>query len=85
VRWRGAHTLNRHRLVLGVVLFALVPLATEVSGLTALAGVTAILAAMIAFETRGYGADRAEIRHRFHVDGPSAELLPDELAEPDPR
>jgi low temperature requirement protein LtrA len=79
VRARGAGTLNTHRLVLGVILLALVPLGTEVAGLTALAFVTAVLAAMIAYETRGYGAYRNTARHEYNVLGPSAEVLPDEL------
>jgi low temperature requirement protein LtrA len=73
VRWRGAHTLNRHRLVLGAALCALTPVATEVSGLAALGFVAAVLAAMIAYETRGYGSERNRFRHGFAAKGPEAQ------------
>ena len=63
---------------LALVLFALVPLAQEISGLAALAGVTALLAVMIATETRRYGPGRSTVRHEYVTVGPTAELLPDE-------
>ena len=78
VRLRGAHTLNRHRLILALVLLALVPLAVEVSGLASLAAVAGLLAAMIAYETRSYGEGRIQVRHEYAVAGPTAELLPDD-------
>jgi low temperature requirement protein LtrA len=67
VRWRGVHTLNRQRLVLALVLFALIPVATEVTVLVTLGLVTALLAAMIVFETRGYGEGRTRVRREFDV------------------
>jgi low temperature requirement protein LtrA len=70
VRLRGAHTLNRQRTVIGLALFALIPAAGEVPALATLAGVTAILAAMIVYETRLYGERRGRVRHEFAVDGP---------------
>ena len=69
VRLRGAHTLNRRRLVLAVVLLALVPFAGELDSLAILAVVTALLAGLIAIETRSYGAGRTEARHAFYVEG----------------
>ena len=69
LRLRGAHTMNWRRLVLAVVLLALVPVAEEVDSLVVLAVVTALLAALIAIETRGYGPGRTEVRHAFYVEG----------------
>jgi low temperature requirement protein LtrA len=63
LRLRGAHTLNIQRLVLGVVLLTLVPLATVVDVLAVLAGVNVLLWLMIAYETRLYGERRYPLRH----------------------
>ena len=78
VRWRGGHTLNRQRLALGIALCALTPLATEVSGLASLGFVTAVLAGMIAFETRRYGENRSRARHEFAALGAEAQFAPRE-------
>jgi low temperature requirement protein LtrA len=72
VRWRGAHTLNPQRLVIGTALCALSPLATEVSGLVSLAFVAGLLAGMIGFETFRYGEARARARHEFAIQGAEA-------------
>ena len=69
VRLRGAHTLNRQRLALALVLFALIPAAVEVPALATLAAVTALLCAMIAYETRSYGEGRGGVRHRVRGRG----------------
>jgi low temperature requirement protein LtrA len=69
VRLRGAHNWNWRRLVLAGVLLALVPIAEELDSLAILAVVTALLAALIAIETRGYGPDRTQVRHAFYVEG----------------
>jgi len=61
-RWRHVRTLNRHRLGMAVVLVVLVPVATEVAALVSLAAVVALMAAMIAYEHRGYGVRREELR-----------------------
>jgi low temperature requirement protein LtrA len=63
LRLRTAHTLNRHRLLLAIVLVPLAPLATEVDALIAVAAAAAILWAMIVFETAGYGESRWRVRH----------------------
>jgi low temperature requirement protein LtrA len=76
VRLRGAHTLNRQRLVLGVVLVALVPLAAEVAALVAIGFVVVVLAAMIAYETRHYGENRGRFRREFAVHGAHSEFSP---------
>jgi chromate transport protein ChrA len=68
LRLRNAHTLNRQRLALAVVLFALIPAATEVSALTTLAVVNVLLWAMIAFETARYDERRYRLRHGLDPD-----------------
>jgi len=61
-RWRHIRSLNRQRLGLAVALLVLVPVATEVPALLALAVVNALVWAMIAYETRMYGEGRHEVR-----------------------
>jgi low temperature requirement protein LtrA len=65
VRWRGVHSVNGRRLVLALVLFALIPLAAEISALATLGIVTVLLAVLIASETRGYGEGRIRVRREF--------------------
>jgi low temperature requirement protein LtrA len=76
VRLRGAHTLNRRRLALAIVLVALVPAAVEVPGLATLGGVTGLLGAMIAYETRLYGEGRGRVRHEYAVGGAASQYSP---------
>ncbi|HWM08777.1 MAG TPA: low temperature requirement protein A [Solirubrobacteraceae bacterium] len=61
-RLRNLGTLNRQRLVAAVVLAACIPLGTELESPVALAVATAIVAALIAYETVRFGADRARVR-----------------------
>jgi low temperature requirement protein LtrA len=61
-RYRHVHTVNRRRLLLSIVLLILVPVATEVSALVALAFVNVLIWAMIAYETRLYGEGRQQLR-----------------------
>jgi low temperature requirement protein LtrA len=63
-RYRHVHTFNRQRLAIAVLLFALLPVATNVPALVTLAMVTVLLAAMIAYETRSYGEGRTRARHQ---------------------
>jgi CRISPR-associated Cas5-like protein len=63
LRLRNAHTLNRQRLLLALVLFALCPIALEISALTTLAAVNLLVWAMIAYETVGYDDRRYRLRH----------------------
>jgi low temperature requirement protein LtrA len=63
VRWRGARTLNRQRFLLGLVMLALLPLATEIAALATLTIITGILCAMIVYETISYGEGRLQVRH----------------------
>ena len=69
-RLRNVHTLNRQRLVLALLLFALVPLATDVAPLVVLAVVTALLCALITYETISYGEARARVRHQLRSEPP---------------
>jgi low temperature requirement protein LtrA len=62
-RYRHVHTINRQRLLLALLLLALVPAATAVPPLVPLAVVTALLTAMIVYETNLYGEGRANVRH----------------------
>jgi low temperature requirement protein LtrA len=61
-RYRHVHTINRQRLLLAIVLLILVPVATEVPALVALATVNVLIWAMIAYETRSYGEGRRQVR-----------------------
>jgi low temperature requirement protein LtrA len=61
-RYRHIHTINRQRLLLAIVLLILVPVATEVPALTALAVANVLIWAMIAYETRSYGEGRHRVR-----------------------
>jgi low temperature requirement protein LtrA len=66
VRLRGAHTMNWRRLILAGVMLALVPVAEELASLAILAVVTALLAGLIAIETRSYGEGRTHVRRVFY-------------------
>jgi low temperature requirement protein LtrA len=69
LRLRGAHSVNRRRLALALVLLALLPVAHEIASLATLAVITALLAGLTAIETRGYGEGRTRVRHAFdHQD-----------------
>jgi low temperature requirement protein LtrA len=61
-RYRHVHTLNRHRLGLAIVLLLLVPVATAVPALASVAIANLLLWAMIAYEHRGYGPRREDLR-----------------------
>ena len=73
LRLRNAHTFNRQRLVLGIGLFALIPVGTVVPALATLAGVDVLLWAMIAYETANYDERRYRLRHGLDPD-PEAPL-----------
>src|SRR4051812_33508385 len=64
-RYRHVHTLNTRRLGLAILLLALVPLATELAALAVLGVLTALVWALIAYETRSYGESRNRIRHEL--------------------
>jgi low temperature requirement protein LtrA len=62
-RYRHIHSINRQRLLLALALLLLVPVATQMPALAALAIPTVVLWAMIAYETRMYGEGRYRVRH----------------------
>ena len=62
-RFRNIRTINRQRLVLGLALFGLLPAATALPALASVAIVTALLCAMIVYETISYGEARQRVRH----------------------
>jgi low temperature requirement protein LtrA len=62
-RLRNVGTLNKDRLVTALVLLALAPVGREVPALAALAGLTAILWTMIAYEAVRFAAARDVVRH----------------------
>ncbi len=61
-RWRHVQTLNRHRFGLAIVLLILVPVAAAIPAWLSLAVVVALVWAMIAYEQRGYGPTREQLR-----------------------
>jgi len=72
-RFRHIHSINRQRLLLALVLFAMLPAAVELPALATLAIVTALLCALIVYETISYGEGRDRVRHEdFAPERPSA-------------
>jgi low temperature requirement protein LtrA len=64
-RLRNIGTLNPRRLLVAVLLLALVPLATEVPSLVALAGVAALLCGLIVYEAVRFAEARDRVRHQL--------------------
>jgi low temperature requirement protein LtrA len=64
-RYRNVHTLNRQRLVTAALLAALIPLVIHIEALIALAALTAILVALVAYEVIRFADARARIRHEL--------------------
>jgi low temperature requirement protein LtrA len=62
-RYRHIRTINPQRTGLALLLFALYPVALAFSALVMLALINVLLWSMIAYETRGYGEGRYEVRH----------------------
>jgi low temperature requirement protein LtrA len=63
-RFRHVHTINRQRLLLALALCALLPAAVELPALATLALVTALMCALITYETISYGEGRDRVRHQ---------------------
>jgi low temperature requirement protein LtrA len=70
LRLRNAHSINWQRLALAVLLFALIPLALEVSALATLIGVDVLLWLMISYETARYDDRRYRLRHGLDIELP---------------
>ena len=61
-RYRQIRTVSRRKLLIAVVLLLLVPVATELPALAMLTLANALLWALIAYETHGYGEGRHQVR-----------------------
>ena len=61
-RYRHVHTVNTRRAGLAVILVALLPAAIEVPALATVAVVTALVWALIVYETHSYGPARERVR-----------------------
>jgi low temperature requirement protein LtrA len=72
-RYRHVRTINRHRLLMALGMFALLPVAVELPALATVAIVTLLLTAMITYETVNYGERRARVRHEQEL-APEASL-----------
>jgi low temperature requirement protein LtrA len=73
-RWRNVHTVNRRRLVLGVALFALLPLAIEIPALATLAIVAAVACLLVTYEAVRYAEDRDRVRHELVTESGAPEM-----------
>jgi low temperature requirement protein LtrA len=62
-RYRHIHSVNRRRLALALLMFALLPVATNMPALATLTIITVLLAAVIAYDTRIYAEGREQVRH----------------------
>lgn len=62
-RMRNVHTLNTGRLILSIVLVALIPVATHVPALAALATVSALSCGLMAYEFVHFHEARERLRH----------------------
>ncbi|MEA2455622.1 MAG: hypothetical protein QOI45_1884, partial [Thermoleophilaceae bacterium] len=67
-RWRNVHRFSPQRVVCAAVLFALIPLATEIDALVTLAILAVLLAALIAYETVHFAELRDKMRHQLEGD-----------------
>jgi low temperature requirement protein LtrA len=65
VRLRGVRTVNWRRFGVGLLLFGMLPLGSELTSVALLAIVVALLCLMIVYETIGYGEGRTRVRHEF--------------------
>jgi low temperature requirement protein LtrA len=63
-RWRNIHRLSVQRLVTAALLVALLPLAVELPSVATLAILSAILAALVVYETRHFAELRDRLRHQ---------------------
>jgi low temperature requirement protein LtrA len=64
-RWRNVHRFSTQRLVAAVLLFALIPLATELDALLTLVLLAALLCALIVYETVHFADLRDRLRHQL--------------------
>jgi low temperature requirement protein LtrA len=62
-RYRHIRSINTRRTALAAVFLAFIPIATEIPALATVTIVTLVVWVLIAIETRGYGENRARLRH----------------------
>ena len=62
-RWRNTHRLSVHRLAVAAVLLVVLPVSTQVPALVAVAGVTALLVGLVAYEAVRFAEFRAQLGH----------------------
>jgi low temperature requirement protein LtrA len=70
-RYRNIRSINRQRLVLALVLLALVPVADRPDAVVTLAGVTALMCALITYEAVRFADGRDQVRHAERRLSPS--------------
>ena len=71
-RYRNVHTFSIRRFVCALVLVALIPAAVAVPSMVTLAGLAAILTALIAYETIRFAEARERVRHQLEEPKESA-------------
>ena len=64
-RYRNIHSLNRQRLIVGVLYLALIPLAVELDAIVTVAIATVIFCALIAYEAVRFSDARERIRREL--------------------
>ena len=62
-RLRNVHTLNTARLTVAIVLLALIPVATTIPALAAMAIVAALMVALLSYEFIHFHEARERLRH----------------------
>jgi low temperature requirement protein LtrA len=72
-RWRNVHRFSRARLICAVLLVALIPAALELPALATLAIVSALLAALIVYETLAFAELRDRMRHQLTREAAAAD------------
>jgi low temperature requirement protein LtrA len=70
-KWRTIHSISTSRLVTAVVAVALIPVAATIPAIAALTLLTAVLVALITFETVAFADHRHRIRHEIHTSRPA--------------
>lgn len=70
-RYRNVHTVNRQRLLLALMLFALLPVVVEIPALVAVLLVTTLFWAMISYEAIRLAEGRERVRHQLAAEPPS--------------
>jgi len=70
-RWRNVHRFSTQRTVVAIVALALIPLAVEIPSIATLAIATALMVAMIGYETWRFADLRDRLRHQ--TTAPAAE------------